>query len=252
MTGRTSTVPFLHRDASGDLDRLVEVCRVDQEVAAELLARFGERAVRYLALSVRTRTLVAVATGCSGEARRSFPCWWSSCVRAVDSAKHCLRSPFGPGFFVGVDEQHVLHRFLLGNGRRIAAVRSIVVREVRKSTRGRIFLPQFPKAFLKETAFRFLLGQGQSPFVRFAGVGRSSQPAAQVGAGRVGQVVVGQIAAGQDVVDQVQARPPGRRAWRRRPLDSRPRPATARFAAAHHTARRSDSSPLSAAVAASA
>lgn len=60
----------------------------------------------------------------------------------------------------------------------------------------------FPKASVKETAFGFLLGQSQSPFIGFAGLGRSSQPAAQIGAGCVSQVVVGQIAIRQDVVDQ--------------------------------------------------
>src|SRR5262245_10118455 len=39
-------------NAPGDLDRLVEVRRVDEEVAAELLSGFGERAVGHLALSL--------------------------------------------------------------------------------------------------------------------------------------------------------------------------------------------------------
>jgi hypothetical protein len=38
--------------ASCDIDCLVEVRRVDEEVTAELFARFGERAVRHLTLSL--------------------------------------------------------------------------------------------------------------------------------------------------------------------------------------------------------
>jgi hypothetical protein len=48
-----------------------------------------------------------------------------------------------------------------------------------------LFWFDFPKAFAKETAFWFLFGQGQSPFVGFAGIGPSSQTPAQIGAGRV-------------------------------------------------------------------
>jgi hypothetical protein len=35
------------------------------------------------------------------------------------------------------------------------------------------FLVKFPQPFIKELAFRFLSGQSQSPFVRFAGLERS-------------------------------------------------------------------------------
>jgi hypothetical protein len=35
------------------------------------------------------------------------------------------------------------------------------------------FLVKFPQPFIKEPAFRFLSGQSQSPFVRFAGLERS-------------------------------------------------------------------------------
>jgi hypothetical protein len=65
---------------------------------------------------------------------------------------------------------------------------------------------QFLDPFLKETAFRLLGGQGQGPFVCFAGLGRPSKSAAQVGAGRVSEVVIGQLAIRKDIVDQVQSR----------------------------------------------
>src|SRR5262249_38281674 len=50
-----------------------------------------------------------------------------------------LALAFGPGFLVRVDEQHVFHRFLLGNPAGHRRVYSIVVRGARKSTSGRIF-----------------------------------------------------------------------------------------------------------------
>ena len=68
-------------------------------------------------------------------------------------------------------------------------------------TRARQILPQFPKAFLKETAFRLLMRQSQCSFVRLSGIGRSSQATAQVSASGVGQVVLGQIAPVKDVID---------------------------------------------------
>src|SRR5262245_45384869 len=83
---------------------------------------------------------------------------------------------------------------------------SVVVRPARKSTSGRNFLPQFPRALLKEWAFGSLFGEGQGPLVRFAGLGLSAQPPTKVGAGRVGQVVFGQVAVAQDVVDQIEPR----------------------------------------------
>src|SRR5262245_29564048 len=75
--------------------------------------------------------------------------------------------------------------FLPGNQAGDHPVCSVVVRRDRKSTSGRNYLPQFPKALLKEAALRFLLRQGQGPFVGFAGLGCSAQPAAKIGTGRV-------------------------------------------------------------------
>jgi hypothetical protein len=54
---------------------------------------------------------------------------------------------------------------------------------------GACFLSQVPKAPLQESSFGLLFGQSQGAFVGLAGFGRSSQPAAQIGAGRVRQVV---------------------------------------------------------------
>src|SRR5262249_22150669 len=82
---------------------------------------------------------------------------------------------------------------LLGNQAGDHPVCSLVVRRAGKSTSGRNFLPQFPKALLKEAALRFLLRQGQGPFVGFAGLGRSAQPAAEIGTGRVSKVVIGEL-----------------------------------------------------------
>ena len=60
--------------ASCDIDRVVEVCRVDKEVTAELFARFGERAVRHLALSLTDTNAGRSRNWVQGGSARNFPC----------------------------------------------------------------------------------------------------------------------------------------------------------------------------------
>ena len=72
-------------DAGGDLDGLVPVLRIDEEVAAELLARFGEGPSVTTCLPARMRTLVAELVRCNGFAPMKWPLAARSRLSAADS-----------------------------------------------------------------------------------------------------------------------------------------------------------------------
>src|SRR5262249_7187449 len=132
-------------NASCDSDRVVEVRRVDQEEAAELFARFSERAVRHLALTFTDANAGRGRYRVQWGSAEVLPLFVEFMRERRGLREALLALAFGPGFLVRVDEQHVFHRFLLGNPAGHRRVYSIVVREVRKSTSGRFFFTPVPE-----------------------------------------------------------------------------------------------------------
>src|SRR5215204_1512682 len=102
--------PAHPRDASGDLDRLVEICGVDQVVTSELFARLGKRTVGYQPL--------AVAYADAGRRRRQVK--WGG-AEILPAGIEVSRDARGlhvallslvcvERLLVTVDQQHVFHR----------------------------------------------------------------------------------------------------------------------------------------------
>src|SRR5262249_55902973 len=128
-----------------DIDGVIEVRRVDQEVAAELFARLGEGAVRHLALSLTDANAGRGRNRVQGGSAQVLSLFVELLRQRRGLREASLALAFGPGFLVGVDEQHVFHRFLLGSPAGNRPVCSIVVRRARNSTSGGIFFTPVPE-----------------------------------------------------------------------------------------------------------
>src|SRR5262249_37748867 len=112
-----------------DVDRLVEVRRVDQEEAAELFARFRERAVRHLPLPLTDANAGRRRDRVQRGGAQNLPLLVELVRQGRGLREALLALALGPGFFVGVDEEHELHRFLLENRAGHRRLYWIVVRE---------------------------------------------------------------------------------------------------------------------------
>src|SRR5262249_55595871 len=117
----------------------------NEEEAAQLFAGFRERAIRHEPASVADtnarRGRNRLQGGCA-QVLASLVEFMGQCGGLRNAV---LALALGPGLFVAVDKQHVLHGFLLGNWFGNCRICPVVVREVRKSTSGRDFFTLVPE-----------------------------------------------------------------------------------------------------------
>src|SRR5262249_34059100 len=138
----------------GNVDRFIEVRRVDQEEPAELFTRLRERSVRDLTLSVTNTNAGRSRHRLQRRTTKVFGLFLEFMGQRRGLRIALLAFAFGIGLLVGVNEQHVLHRFLLGNwpgNRRLCLV---VVRRPCKSTWERFFLTAILEAVFAGTGVR--------------------------------------------------------------------------------------------------
>src|SRR5262245_41381875 len=77
--------------------------------------------------------------------------------------------------------------------------------KIRKKTGRHRLVPQLRQPALKKSPFRFLSGQLQGPQIRCLGLGRSTQPTAQVGPRGVRQMIIGQITDSENLINEFNA-----------------------------------------------
>src|SRR5262249_55354744 len=132
-----------------DVDRLVEVRRVDQEVAAEVFAGFRERTVRHLPLPLADANTGRGPDRVQRGGAPGLPLGVEFVRQGRGLGEALLALALRPGFFVSVDEEHVLHRFLLADRAGHRRLCWIVVWGTDKSTGGKDFFTAIPEAVVE-------------------------------------------------------------------------------------------------------
>jgi hypothetical protein len=93
-----SSMQLSGRPDFDDLNGFVQVMRIDEEGAAELLLRFGEWSVVVESLPLRTRTVVAVSTDCRACIASNLPFRRSSSLEVQTSFSTASRSALDIAF----------------------------------------------------------------------------------------------------------------------------------------------------------